>query len=119
MVESNRGKHGRVRSAFGIVKHGGPRDDLVNISLGRACVFLGLGPRSHLRGRGNRALASFPSLSANKGHQNVALRPRRGLFGHDGRDLLGTNIAPLSLDSSAAVWVEAEWIPRDRPLAFF
>ncbi|CAL8990726.1 unnamed protein product, partial [Prunus brigantina] len=23
MVESNRGKHGRVRSAFGIVKHGG------------------------------------------------------------------------------------------------
>ena len=37
-----------------------PRDDLVNISLGRAYVFLGLGPRSHLRGRGNRALAFFP-----------------------------------------------------------
>ena len=37
-----------------------PRDDLVNISLGRACVFLGLGPRGYLRGRGNRALAPFP-----------------------------------------------------------
>ncbi|CAL9020585.1 unnamed protein product [Prunus brigantina] len=31
----------------------------------------------------------------------------------DDRVLLGTNIAPTSLDSSVAVWVEAEWIPRD------
>ncbi|CAL9005384.1 unnamed protein product [Prunus brigantina] len=30
-----------------------------------------------------------------------------------GRVLLGTNIAPTSLDSSATAWVEAEWIPRD------
>ncbi|CAL9012135.1 unnamed protein product [Prunus brigantina] len=29
------------------------------------------------------------------------------------RDLLGTNIAPTSLDSSVAAWAEAEWIPRD------
>ncbi|CAL8993784.1 unnamed protein product, partial [Prunus brigantina] len=29
-----------------------------------------------------------------------------------GRVLLGTNIAPTSLDSSVTAWVEAEWIPR-------
>ncbi|CAL2239075.1 unnamed protein product [Prunus armeniaca] len=34
------------------------------------------------------------------------------------RDLLGTNIAPSSLDSSVAAWAEAEWIPRDGPFAF-
>ncbi|CAL9020641.1 unnamed protein product, partial [Prunus brigantina] len=34
------------------------------------------------------------------------------------RDLLGTNIAPTSLDSSVAAWVEAEWIPRDGLSAF-
>ncbi|CAL9004111.1 unnamed protein product [Prunus brigantina] len=33
------------------------------------------------------------------------------------RDLLGTNIAPTSLDSSVAAWAEAEWIPRDGPFA--
>ncbi|CAL8993115.1 unnamed protein product, partial [Prunus brigantina] len=36
-----------------------------------------------------------------------------------GRVLLGTNIAPTSLDSSATAWVEAEWIPRDGLSAFF
>ncbi|CAL8992007.1 unnamed protein product, partial [Prunus brigantina] len=35
------------------------------------------------------------------------------------RVLLGTNIAPTSLDSSVAAWPEAEWIPRDGPFAFF
>ncbi|CAL2240324.1 unnamed protein product [Prunus armeniaca] len=34
------------------------------------------------------------------------------------RDLLGTNIAPTSLDSSVAAWVKAEWIPRGGPFAF-
>ncbi|CAL9011534.1 unnamed protein product, partial [Prunus brigantina] len=34
------------------------------------------------------------------------------------RDLLGTNIAPTSLDSSVAAWAEVEWIPRDGPFAF-
>ncbi|CAL9012921.1 unnamed protein product [Prunus brigantina] len=33
-------------------------------------------------------------------------------------DLLGTNIAPTSLDSSVVGWAEAEWIPRDGPFAF-
>ncbi|CAL9017897.1 unnamed protein product [Prunus brigantina] len=32
--------------------------------------------------------------------------------------LLGTNIAPTSLDSSVVAWAEAEWIPRDGPFAF-
>ncbi|CAL8176137.1 unnamed protein product [Prunus armeniaca] len=32
-------------------------------------------------------------------------------------DLLGTNIAPTSLDSSVATWAEAERIPRDGPFA--
>ncbi|CAL2239608.1 unnamed protein product [Prunus armeniaca] len=36
---------------------------------------------------------------------------------HD-RVLLGTNIAPTSLDSSVAAWAEAERIPRDGPFAF-
>ncbi|CAL2247196.1 unnamed protein product [Prunus armeniaca] len=36
---------------------------------------------------------------------------------HD-RDLLGTNIAPASLDSSVAAWAEVERIPRDGPFAF-
>ncbi|CAL9000798.1 unnamed protein product, partial [Prunus brigantina] len=35
-----------------------------------------------------------------------------------GRVLFGTNIAPTSLDSSVAAWVEAEWIPRDGLCAF-
>ncbi|CAL8076831.1 unnamed protein product [Prunus armeniaca] len=34
------------------------------------------------------------------------------------RDLLGTNIAPTSLDSSVADRAEAERIPRDGPFAF-
>ncbi|CAL9012338.1 unnamed protein product [Prunus brigantina] len=34
------------------------------------------------------------------------------------RDILGTNIAPTSLDSSVAAWAEAEWIPKDGPFAF-
>ncbi|CAL8163153.1 unnamed protein product [Prunus armeniaca] len=34
------------------------------------------------------------------------------------RDLLGTNIAPTSLDSLVAAWAEAKWIPRDGPFAF-
>ncbi|CAL8992056.1 unnamed protein product, partial [Prunus brigantina] len=34
------------------------------------------------------------------------------------RVLLGTNIALISLDSSVAAWVEAEWIPRDGLSAF-
>ncbi|CAL2239373.1 unnamed protein product [Prunus armeniaca] len=33
------------------------------------------------------------------------------------RDLLGTNIAPTSLDSSVVAWAEAERIPRDVPFA--
>ncbi|CAL8988546.1 unnamed protein product, partial [Prunus brigantina] len=36
----------------------------------------------------------------------------------NGRVLLGTNIAPTSLDSSVVAWAEAEWIPRDGPFAF-
>ncbi|CAL2276225.1 unnamed protein product [Prunus armeniaca] len=36
----------------------------------------------------------------------------------DDCDLLGTNIAPTSLDSSVAAWAEAEWIPRDGHSAF-
>ncbi|CAL2238761.1 unnamed protein product [Prunus armeniaca] len=36
----------------------------------------------------------------------------------DDRDLLGTNIASTSLDSSVATWAEAEWIPRDGLFVF-
>ncbi|CAL8993181.1 unnamed protein product, partial [Prunus brigantina] len=34
------------------------------------------------------------------------------------RDLLGTNIAPTSLDSSVAAWAEAKWISWDGLFAF-
>ncbi|CAL8993885.1 unnamed protein product, partial [Prunus brigantina] len=85
MVESDRGKW-VVKSAFGIVKHGGRQNALTK------------------RGR-------FSS-------RVDARAERKSLRSVYDRDLLGTNIAPTSLDSSVVAWVEAEWIPRDGPFAF-
>ncbi|CAL9018600.1 unnamed protein product [Prunus brigantina] len=77
MVEPDRGKW-VVKSAFGIVKHGG------------------VTPINPVGARAER-------------------KSLRSVYD---RDLLGTNIAPTSLDSSVTAWAEAEWIPRDGPFAF-
>ncbi|CAL9025317.1 unnamed protein product [Prunus brigantina] len=97
MVESNQGKHGWVvQSTFGIVKHGG-RSWL--------CICL-----MFEEGKMLDKTRSFPPINRCRGREEVP---------SGDRVLLGTNIAPTSLDSSVAAWAEAEWIPRDGPFAFF
>ncbi|CAL9005989.1 unnamed protein product, partial [Prunus brigantina] len=97
-----------------------PRGFLTIISSAVLCMVLGLGPQGYGR-EAEKTLPSylpcFHQMVETQFHARIQ-RPRpRGFLGRKGRDLLGTNIAPLSLDSSVAAWVEAEWIPRDRSLA--
>ncbi|CAL2276278.1 unnamed protein product [Prunus armeniaca] len=98
-----------------------PRGDLTTAF--SDCVFCGLRPRPsklRSRGRGDSAFATFLLLLGGKMlDETVGTRAEgKSLQSVHDRVLLGTNIAPTSLDSSVAARAEVERIPRDGPFAF-
>ncbi|CAL2230065.1 unnamed protein product [Prunus armeniaca] len=128
MVEHDRGKW-VVKSAFGIVKHGGVT--LINPVRGITSLNGAWDPEAtcllrHSASAYNTAVARIMPLQlffcfqeGEKPNETVGARAEmKSLQSVNDRDLLGTNIAPTSLDSSVAAWAEAEWISRDGAFAF-